>query len=819
MSLAEYRRKRDFGRTPEPAPARPRKRDAKARHFVIQLHHARARHFDFRLELGGVLRSWAVPKGPSLRPADKRLAVEVEDHPLDYGNFEGDIPAGAYGAGHVRIVERGQWHPMGDPARALAAGKLDFRLEGEHLQGGWSLVRTGPAGLKAKWLLVKHDDPFAADTDLDTLVADTPPASGKKPTRSKPARAGARGRAAAAAAADTDWAERAQALPGAGLGRPAASPQLATLATEAPDGEGWLHEIKWDGYRLLAWREGDQVRLQSRNAVDWSGRFPEIEAALRALPVRSLLLDAELVALNESGYSEFARLQFALEGAQAHPVSAVAFDLLALDGVDITGCSQLSRKALLQDVLAARPSRWLAYGEHIVGHGPQVFARALAEGYEGIVSKRVDAPYAAGRSSDWLKVKRRDGFEAIVVGHTLPKGSRRGIGALLLAVKDAGGYRYVGRVGSGMGDQVLRQLREKLDAIATEKAPVELPAHTPLSASAVRWVRPRLVVEVEHRGWGKEGLLRQASFLRLRPDKSVTAMEPDAGAEFPISSPERVVYPRPKISKRQVADYYQAVAPWLLQEVAGRPLSLLRAPDGIEGERFFQKHHGDALGRGVKSLPVREKTGRTRPYLMIDDLPGLMALVQMNTLELHPWGVLPGQPDRPDRITFDLDPGDGVGWRAIVRAATDIRDHLAAAGLASHALLSGGKGVHVVVPLAGHDGWPAVKRFARSLAHVLAEHEPGRFVAVAKKSERPGRIFIDWLRNGRGATSIAPWSLRARPGAPVAMPVSWPRLEASRGADEFRLAEAVEHTAGLDRHPWGEYRARPQRLPGGGRAR
>ncbi len=812
MSLAEYRRKRDFARTPEPAPERRKPRAAPDRRFVIQLHHARARHFDFRLELDGVLRSWAVPKGPSLRPADKRLAVEVEDHPLDYGDFEGEIPAGAYGAGHVRIVERGHWHPQGDPKRALAAGKLDFRLEGGHLHGGWSLVRTGPAGPKAKWLLVKHDDPFAADTDLDQLVAAGAPAPKPRARRSGRRKSGSE----ESLEGGTDWAERALALPGAALGRPAASPQLATLASEAPDGEGWLHEIKWDGYRLLAWRNGDGLRLQSRNAVDWTGRFPGIEAALRALPLRSVLIDAELVALDETGYSDFARLQFALEGAQAHPVSAVAFDLLALDGVDVTGCTQLARKTLLEQVLAARPSRWLAYGKHIVGNGPKVFARALAEGYEGIVSKRVDAAYAAGRSRDWLKVKRRDAFEAIVVGYTRPKGSRKGIGALLLAVKTADGYRYVGRVGTGMGERLLAQLREKLDALAVDRASVDLPAHTPLSASAVRWVRPRLVVEVEHRGWGKEGLLRQASFLRLRPDKSVSAMEPAAeAAEFPLSSPDRVVYPKPRISKRDVADYYRAVAPWLLREIEGRPLSLLRAPDGLDGERFFQKHHGDSLGRGVQSLPVREKSGRSRPYLMVRDLEGLMSLVQMNTVEFHPWGVAPGQPDRPDRITFDLDPGEGVRWRAIVQAAVDIRDHLAAAGLQGHALLSGGKGVHVVVPLGGDDGWPAVKRFAHSLARVLAEHEPRRFVAVAKKSQRPGRIFIDWLRNGRGATSIAPWSLRLRPGAPVAMPVSWPRLEASRGADEFHLAEAITHTQALDRHPWGDYRARPQRLPDG----
>jgi bifunctional non-homologous end joining protein LigD len=800
MSLDEYRRRRNFHRTSEPAASTGRK-SQRDRRFVIQLHHARARHFDFRLELDGVLRSWAVPRGPSLRPADKRLAVQVEDHPLAYGGFEGRIPEGEYGAGEVRIVEQGLWQPDGDAARALAEGKLDFRLEGRHLKGRWSLVRTGPHAKKAKWLLIKHADAEAADTDLDALVA--------KPRRPRDTRR---------TITPDDWSERALALPGATLGRPAPIPQLATLREHVPTGDQWLHEIKWDGYRLLAARDGDAVKLQSRNAVDWTGRFAGIEAALRALPLRAVLVDAELVALNDAGYSEFVRLQAALEGIEDHPVSAVAFDLLSVDGVDLTGCSQLDRKALLRDVLASRPSPWLAYGEHIVGNGPRVLARALAEGYEGIVSKRVDATYSAGRSQDWIKIKRRDGFEAVVVGFTLPKGSRQGIGALLLAVREPEGMRYVGRVGTGMDTRLLTTLRTKLDGLRSQAPTVTIPDHVPLPQRTVQWVRPRLVVEVEHRGWGKNGLLRQASFLRLRFDKSAA----DAGPERPsalqrLTHPDRRVYPSPPITKRQVAEYYEAVAPWLLREVQGRPLSLLRAPDGLAGEKFFQKHLKEGLGSGVGSLPVREKSGQLRAYLKIDDAVGLLSLVQMNALEFHPWGVRAGEPDRPDRLTLDLDPGAGVDWPAVVQAAIDMRAHLERAGLRCHALLSGGKGVHVVVPLEGHDSWAAVKRFARTFAHVLAEDAPDRFVAVASRARRKGRIFIDWLRNGRGATSIAPWSLRARPGAPVAMPVSWQDLVSSRGADAFDLGRAMELTMRMPTHPWGDYRALPQRLPGGRR--
>jgi bifunctional non-homologous end joining protein LigD len=785
VTLREYQRKRNFARTPEPAAAAVRSARAGDPRFVIQLHHARARHFDFRLEVDGALKSWAVPKGPSLRVGEKRLAVEVEDHPIEYGNFEGDIPPGQYGAGHVRIVEQGRWHPLGNPLDALAAGKLEFELEGRWLRGRWKLIRTGAAAPKAKWLLLKRDDAFARDTDLDALVAN--PAS--------------------------EWRDRALALRHARNGAAPLSLQLATSRDAAPSGETWLHEIKWDGYRLLASRDGDTVRLQSRNGIDWGGRHPEIEHALRALPVESVVIDAELVALDARGHADFARLQRALDGTAPHPVSCVAFDLLALDGVDVTRATQIERKALLKEVLASQPSPWIAYGEHIVGHGPRVFAKALAAGHEGIVSKRVDAPYAAGRSQHWIKLKRRDGFDAVVVGYTAPKGARRGIGALLLAVRETTGYRYVGRVGSGIDDATLVRLARELGRDHTEAAPVTLPAHVVLPRKQIHWVTPRLVAEVEHRGWGKEGLLRQASFLRLREDKEEKPAPASTRAR--LTSPDRVVYPADGIAKRDVARYYEAVAPWLLPEIAGRPLSLLRAPDGIDGAMFFQKHAGPGFGDAVRSIDVREKSGARRPYLMIDDVAGLLGLVQMNAIELHPWGVVPGAPDRPDRITFDLDPGERVGWAAVLDTARGIRDHLAAVGLTSYPLLSGGKGVHVIVPLSGEDTWAAVKQFARALAQVRAADDPRHLVAVARKADRAGRIFIDWLRNGRGATSVAPWSLRARRGAPVAMPVSWRELDAARAADDFRLAAVTEAAASWKKHPWGEYRARPQRLPRG----
>jgi bifunctional non-homologous end joining protein LigD len=800
MSLDEYDRKRDFARTSEPR-GEPATQEAAAPIFVIQLHHARARHFDFRLQVGSTLVSWAVPKGPSLRAGEKRLAVQVEDHPLDYAAFEGVIPEGNYGAGDVRIADRGTWEFEGDAAKAIADGKLDFTLHGERLGGQWKLIRTRTGGTRQQWLLIKRSDPFVADTDLDALVHQAVAPSHDE-------------------AGGSRWRDRALKLAGASQGAAEPAVQLATLSATAPDGDDWLHEVKWDGYRLLATRDGDRVRIASRNGNDWTGRYPHIEAALLALPVQAFQLDGELVVLDAHGHSDFAGLQRSLEGSSAAPVACVAFDLLQIEDVDITRVAQLERKLLLEALLAKKASKHLRYSEHVVGHGPEVFAASQREGLEGIISKRADAPYGDGRSKRWLKVKHTEETEAVVVGYTAPRRSRLGVGSLMLALREGKGLRYIGRVGTGMDDATLAALRKKLDAMKQDAPVLELPAHVPLSPRAITWVEPRMIVEVEHRGWGKEALLRHASFLREQPDKAGreparrSEKRPVAAApDVRLTSPEREVFASPSVTKQDVADYYRAVAPWLLPGIVNRPLSVLRAPHGVPGELFFQKHAGPGFGDAVKAIDVQEKTGRFEAYIRIDDVTGLLQLVQMNALEFHPWGVHEGEVEQPDRVVFDLDPGPGVTFQAVLEGARAVRKELTALELESFPMVSGGKGVHVVVPLAGGHDWGHVKAFSHAVAQLLEHREPTKYVASASKERRSGRIFIDWLRNARGATSIAAWSLRARPGATVAMPVSWDALGKLTSADRFTLAKARKRAAALKQHPWGEFRSLGQQLP------
>lgn len=530
-SLREYARKRRFEATPEPAGRRAPRRGARPI-FVVQLHHARARHYDFRLEVGGVLKSWAVPKGPSLRPQDKRLAVQVEDHPLAYAGFEGDIPKGQYGAGRVVIFDRGTWSADGDPAQALAEGKLDLTLRGERLRGDWTLLRTRMAGGRPHWLLIKRDDGYARDAEADDLLDAAPARGASTRGRSSLARAAAarstgasaarRPRSPRAQAGDAIWRKAALALDGA-RDRPLPAgfkPQLASLRTAAPDGEGWLHEVKWDGYRMLADLDDGRVRLRSRNDLDWTPDFPAIARALETLPVSAARFDGELVALDGDGRSDFTALQRTLEGSAEAPLRYLLFDLPAIAGVDLTGVALIERKRLLEALLAHDESEALAFSAHLLGHGPQVFEGSRRQGLEGIVSKRVDAPYVQHRSDTWLKVKHHLSDEFVVVGYTAPKRSRIGFGSLLMAEPAGDGLRYAGRVGTGFDNAALQALTGRLERLQRDNAVVELPAHVPFSARGVRWVEPVLVAEVAFRGRGKEGLLRQASFLRLREDKS-----------------------------------------------------------------------------------------------------------------------------------------------------------------------------------------------------------------------------------------------------------------------------------------------------------
>jgi bifunctional non-homologous end joining protein LigD len=885
MSLREYARKRSFGQTPEPDhdATTPRgKRPVSTQPiFVVQLHNARARHYDFRLEVDGALKSWAVPKGPSLRPGDKRLAVEVEDHPLSYAGFEGEIPQGNYGAGHVLVFDHGTWSTDGDPLQAIAAGKLDFTLHGKKLRGDWKLVRTrlqgGRAGNGRQWLLIKRDDAYARDAEADDMVEVEPgPASSQKAGRKwisgkreaastgkgvKPSvmRTTTARKSTIASAAKSGkrkpsartmaWRAKALAFPGArdrSLHR-GFKPQLTTLREAPPRGDDWLHEVKWDGYRLLADVDDGRVRLRSRNGLDWTTNFPGIASALEALPVANARFDGELVALDSKGRSDFAALQRTIEGSAKTPLRYLLFDLPALEGVDLTHVALVERKQLLESLLARGNKSALAFSVHVIGHGPKVFAASAKQGLEGIISKRVDSHYVERRSPDWIKTKHSQSDEFLIVGYTNPKGSRAGFGSLLMATIRDGALHYVGRVGTGYDDATLRSLARQLHALRRDTRTVELPPHVPFAARDVTWVEPELVAEIAFRGWGKEGLLRQASFMRLRDDKTAedvgmtssgikskigmnakparnakraeSALK-HAGSEKSISKadggithPERIVYPRDKVSKGDVADYYRAIAPWILPELANRPLSLVRCPDGLKGQCFFQKHHAATLGKRVHAIELSEKDGEREPYVYIKDADGLLELVQMNTLEFHPWGARVDRPEQPDRMVFDLDPADGVEWKAVVAAARDVRARLLEAGLQSWVRLSGGKGLHVVVPIKRGPAWTKVKAFCEAFADALAAHAPLTYLATASKAQRKGRIFIDWLRNARGATSVTSWSLRARDGAPVAMPLAWTELARVSGPAAYDIRTAQKRAASLKSDPWADLARCRQSLP------
>jgi len=856
MSLTEYRRKRHFGKTREPEPGKPLPKGRRAI-FVVQLHHASRRHYDFRLQVGDALKSWAVPKGPSFDPQVKRLAVEVEDHPVDYANFEGMIPAGEYGGGHVALFDRGVWSTQGDAEAQLAKGHLRFELFGERLHGGWHLVRSGRnrSARQPEWLLFKEDDEFAGDVEADQLLDgvaappadDSPRRTAKsvvapKKTAAAPAATSRRATPSAVSTRRTrriDWSAKAAALPGArkAVLKPGAFDiQLARISERPPEGAQWLHELKWDGYRLLAVVIDGVVSLWSRNALEWTAKAPETVAAIERLGLRSAAFDGELIA-GAGGQKDFGLLQATLSGERQAALSYVIFDVLHLDGYAIDRVPLQDRKALLAELLK-QPIPHLAYSSHIVGDGAAALDLALGRSFEGILSKRADRGYQPGRNDDWRKIKSVDSDEFAVVGYTAPRGSRSGFGSLLLARPDPEhGWSYAGRVGSGFSDELLDQVMARIGTPSATAGRSQATVHVSVDDPELRrarWFPPCFVVEVFSRGRGNQGLLRQPSLKAVRLDKEIAdLMNPDRAAPSPrakssrtrvaarapkaaagkraakaavtepvrISSPERVVYPDRGTRKQQVADYYRSVMDHLLPEVIGRPLSIVRCPDGVGGACFYQKHLTAGLQR-VGTVKLKEESGNEANYLVVEDAEGLMELVQFNGLEFHPWGAKASRPGRADRIVFDLDPGPDVPWAEVKRTARKVRELLEQIQLVSFLRTSGGKGLHVVVPLNPGCDWALVKRFAHGFADALAHTEPQRYVATATKALRKGRIFIDYLRNGRGATSVASYSLRARPGAPVAMPLAWTELARLKGASDFDIDSVPRKLKRRTSDPW-----------------
>lgn len=840
MNLAVYRHKRDFARTREPRPDAPAIRAARSR-FVVQLHHARRRHYDVRLQVGDTLKSWAVPKGPSFDPSVKRLAAEVEDHPLAYADFEGDIPEGEYGGGHVALFDRGVWSSDGDVEAQLRKGHLRFELFGERLKGSWHLVRTRKGrGQRPDWLLFKEADAYAGAFEADDLldgVTEPPDRRGASPGRKTAARRRAEPRARPPR--QIDWATRAQALPGARRTRlrdAAFAPQLAQLAARPPEGDGWLHELKWDGYRLVAVVRGGSARLWSRNAIEWTGKLPDIVAALQRLGNIDAAFDGELIA-GAGAHADFGLLQSTLAGDAQARLTYVMFDLVHLAGVDLRASPLYARKALLADLLGKRPPAHLAYSSHVHGDGAAAFELATRRDFEGTIAKRADGPYRAGRGDDWRKIKRAHSDEYAVIGYTAPRGSRTGFGSLLLARWADGEWRFAGRVGSGFDAAQMQRIVAALPhrTQSTTSVPV---AAIDTDLRTARWFAPAFVVEVYSRGTGRQGLLRQPSLRAIRMDKTIADLRGDTRANrrstatrqretagtpsartrsgaashtagmaraasetMELTHPDRLVFPDDGIRKQDVFDYYRAVAPWLLREIAGRPLSIVRCPDGIAQACFFQKHRTAGI-RHVDRVRVREESGKTRDYLVVRDERQLLELVQFNTLEFHPWGSTAQRLEQADRVVFDLDPGPGVVWRDVRRAARELRSLLEQIGLQSFLRTSGGKGLHLVVPLNPGCDWALVKRFAQGFATSLAQSAPQRYVAVATKSRRDGVIFVDWLRNGRGATSVASYSLRARAGAPVAMPLDWSELGRIKSAATFDLHSARRRLARRKTDPW-----------------
>ncbi len=833
MSLADYRRKRSFDKTREPEPGKAVQPGQRAI-FVVQLHHASRRHYDFRLQVGDALKSWAVPKGPSYDPGVKRMAIEVEDHPLDYAGFEGEIPKGQYGGGHVALFDRGVWATDGDPEAQLAKGHLRFELFGTRLKGGWHLVRSGKPARQPQWLLFKDQDAYAGTLEADDLLAGVAPAPAEDRKRAGSGKTGRKRLATVPARKRRrkNWAKQALALTGARKAAPPAGPfepQLARLGDAPPQGCQWIHEFKWDGYRIQPIVDAGKARLWSRNALEWTAKIPDIRDAVEALGLDSAALDGELIA-GSGSKDDFNLLQSILSGERQGKLVLVLFDLLYIDGVDVSGAPLAERKALLRELLADAPAH-LAFSSHIEGEGDAAFRLAGERHFEGIISKRADRPYRGGRSDDWRKTKQLLSDEFAVVGYTAPKGSRTGFGSLLLARPDREhGWRYAGRVGTGFDHASMRRIASKL-AKGGRKQPTAHMGTTDTDLRTATWFEPRFVVEVLYRGIGRQGLLRQPSLKAIRPDKDIGDLADSDRAAAPVraanaatrasrttametprktarqralptlSSPGKMLFPEDRITKQDVWDYYLAVADHLLPQIAGRPLSVIRCPAGIERSCFFQKHPVAGLEL-VSTVRLREESGSEADYLVVEDLAGLMELVQFNTLEFHPWGSRASDPDRADRIVFDLDPGPDVPFAEVKQAAMDIRRLLERLELQAFLRVSGGKGLHVVVPLNPGCDWELTRRFAHGFADALAKSEPHRFLATATKSLRNKRIFVDYLRNGRGATAVASYSLRARAGAPVAMPVAWSDLPRVTKASAFTLKDVPAKLKRRRKDPW-----------------
>lgn len=815
--LEDYRAKRNFAHTREPDGKAVANDKAAGGLFVVQKHDATRLHFDFRIELDGVLKSWAITRGPSNNPADKRLAVRVEDHPLDYGSFEGTIPKGEYGGGTVMLWDQGTWEPLGDPHAGLEGGDLKMRLHGERMKGEWVLVHmkgrdttrsTGPS--RENWLLIKHKDSQSRDKDtlterftrsVSTARSFDEIARGAKVT--KPSTTPNRSVWHSDVSSSPLSVRALKKLP------PYRAPQLAKLVDAVPTGPDWLFEMKYDGYRCLAAVAGDAVRLYTRNGQDWTQQFGALVEPLRQLSIQSALIDGEICALDKRGRTDFSTLKSAL--ADGSRLEFFAFDLLESDGKDLTELPLLERKQrlskLLQTTIRHGP---VQYSEHVREHGDAVLAALCRDGHEGVIAKRAEAPYRGERNGDWLKIKcvKRQEF---VIGGWSPSSKRSGFASLLLGAWDGKNLLYRGRVGTGFSQDDVEQLSTILRVNERQSSPFV--ATPDAIARTAHWTEPKLVAEIAYAELTGDGVLRHPSFIGLRNDKparEVTmekalsgGVEAAAQQHVRLTSPDRIVFPGQGITKADLVAYYAAVQHRMLPHVSNRPLSLVRCPDGEGKTCFFQKHDTGGFPEQLKSTPIVEKDGSREDYFYLDDLAGLIAGTQMNVLEWHIWGSRIADVERPDRLVFDIDPDVGLDFANVVAAALDIRDRLARHKLQSYPMLSGGKGIHVIVPLLPKADWDMAKTFAHDFAQTMAEESPDQYTANLSKAKRKGRMFIDYLRNERGSTAISPWSVRSRDGAPVALPITWDEVSTVKAANAFSIAEAAARISEPD--PWPDY--------------